>query len=136
VRLREEDLRAVNRELEGTRTQRMSQGESVKQCNERWEKACGEMREEYEQEIKELRNKVKFLINKLESMQEGDRQNMGEMVQSKMMQSSASIDSCRFTPNSSVSSKEPSTRRNTSGMKPAQAVGRMGKSHPLGERNF
>lgn len=114
----------------------MSQGESVKQCNERWEKACGEMREEYEQEIKELRNKVKFLINKLESMQEGDRQNMGEMVQSKMMQSSASIDSCRFTPNSSVSSKEPSTRRNTSGMKPAQAVGRMGKSHPLGERNF
>lgn len=65
VRLREEDLRTVNREVEGTRTQRTSQGETLKQCNEQWEKACGVMREDYEQEIKELRNKVKFLINKL-----------------------------------------------------------------------
>lgn len=33
LRTKEEDIRNLNRELEGARTQRMSQGESVKQCN-------------------------------------------------------------------------------------------------------
>lgn len=47
LKQREEEVRNLNKELEGTRTQRASQGESLKQCNERWEKACGEMREEY-----------------------------------------------------------------------------------------
>jgi hypothetical protein len=86
----------------------MSEGASVRE--ERW------VREEHELEVKELRNKVKFLINKLESMQE-NRPN-GEMVHSKMVLSNASVDSFRFA-NSAVSSKEPapSTRRNTSGMK-------------------
>lgn len=74
-------------------------------------------------------------------MQESDKQSLGgEMIQSKMVQSNASIDSFRFTPNSSVSSNKepvPSTRRNTSGVKASQVLAqKIGKGYgPLAERN-
>lgn len=56
------------------------------------------------------------------------------LVQNKMLQSNSSIDSYRFTPNSSVSSQPP-TRRNTSGIKTADP--KMAKSFvPLAERNY
>ena len=70
-------------------------------------------------------------------MQEESRQysNLSSegLVHTKMLQSNSSIDSHRFTPNSSVSSQPP-TRRNTSGIKNAD---KMAKSFvPLAERNY
>ena len=85
-------------------------------------------RDDHEMEVAELRNKIKFLIHKIELLEDqitvgkqsfgGISNQSAEMIQSKMLQSNTSIDSFRFTPNSSVvSNRDFPTRRNTSNAK-------------------
>ena len=94
-----------------------------------------------------MQSKIKFLVNKIEQMQmEGEtasKPSLGsvsalsaDMVQSKMVQSSASIDSFRVTPNM-ASSGSMATRRNTSGAKtPSKYAMTNRHRNPLGERNY
>ena len=97
------------------------------------------MREQHKREVGELRGKVKFLINKIECQQEEvvSKPSLGnisamsaEMVQSKMVQSSASIDSFRVTQGAlPASTKENLTRRNTSGASLAKTPSKYSVTH-------
>lgn len=90
----------------------------------------------------ELKSKIKFLINKIEMQDEGSsKPSLGsisvvsDMVQSKMIQSSSSVDSFRVGPASLIVKDQHLTRRNTSGAKTPSKYGRGGKV-PLIERNY
>ena len=101
-----------------------------------------EMEGRHQQEVDELKRKVKFLINKIESQEEtvskpslGALSSISDMIQSKMVHSNTSTDSFQVAP-ASLTVKDNLTRRNTSGAKtPSKySVTHRGK-HPLGDRN-
>jgi hypothetical protein len=104
-----------------------------------------ELEHRHQLEVTELRGKVKFLINKIESQEETvSKPSLGaisaissEMIQSKMVQSSSSVDSFRLAP-ASLSCKDSLTRRNTSGVKTPSKYGGTYRQprNPLGDRNY
>lgn len=91
----------------------------------KWELAVNQMKERYENQIDGLRQNIKFLLLKLENLQDHHNKNYSEnqgfansaLAQSKimMMSSSNHSDSFRFTPNNSFSSsiKDSLTRRDS-----------------------
>lgn len=94
-----------------------------------------QMKDRYEREIYQLKDHIKFLIVKLESLE--DNKNYFDagmassiLAQSKLAMSTSSSDSFRFTPNNSFSSsiKESLSRRETGPLKTPNKTHRQSKN--------